>query len=103
MRRLRLALLVLPVIFLAGASVAWAIGELTQKPLKPGCISDSGTGGACEDGDAIGSVNGVAVSPDGKNVYSAGFSSDSLAVFDRDPTTGAIEQKDAAAGCFTQA
>lgn len=99
MRRLSLVLLSALVVFAAGASVAWAIGELTQKPSVEGCVSENGTSGACEDGNGIGSVNGVVVSPDGKNVYTAGFTTDSLAVFVRDPATGGIDQT----ACFTNA
>jgi DNA-binding beta-propeller fold protein YncE len=47
-----------------------------------------------------------AVSPDGKNVYVAGASDNdnrgNLAIFNRDPVTGALQQPGGASGCFGQ-
>ncbi len=48
---------------------------------------------SCEDGRALLQARAVAVSPDGRNVYVASFQSDAVLVFDRDPDTGAIDQK----------
>lgn len=73
-----------------------ANGTLTQKPGRAGCVSQSGTGGKCERGQALRefSTSGeasptdphvqptlrVTVTPDGRSVYLSG---DTVAVFDR--------------------
>ena len=44
-------------------------GALSQLPGALGCVSDDGSGGACLTGDSLVSPTGVAVSPDGRNVY----------------------------------
>src|SRR5688572_23428824 len=69
-----------------GTAVAHAAtnGELTQKPGTAACISDTGTSGECQDGQALDQAEGVAVSPDGKSVYVASFAGDSVSIFDRD-------------------
>lgn len=93
----RIAGLVAALALVAPASAS-AIGELDQKPLPEGCVYDSGTGG-CLTGLHVGNTDSV-VSPDGKNLYTVSFSQHSLAVLDRDPVTGEVEQKPGAAGCF---
>jgi DNA-binding beta-propeller fold protein YncE len=60
-----------------------ATGELTQKAATLGCISETGTGGACQKGRGLKEAEGVAVSPDGKNVYVASSGSGAVAIFDR--------------------
>ena len=40
--------------------------------------------------DGINNPRGIAVSPDGADVYVAGYDDDAVAVFTRDPTTGAL-------------
>ncbi len=69
--------------------------DLTQKAGTAGCISEDGTGGACADGVALENPYSVAVSPDGKSAYVALEVSDAVAVFDRNPTTGALAQSPA--------
>jgi DNA-binding beta-propeller fold protein YncE len=44
-------------------------------------------------------AEGLAVSPDGANVYATAFLSGALDVFDRQPGTGALMQKPGRAGC----
>ena len=88
-------------LFATGVSVAWALGELSQKAGVDGCVSDSGTNGTCEDGNGLGAVNQIALSDDGENVYAVGAGSDSLTAFDRDPATGNLQQKPGGEGCFT--
>jgi DNA-binding beta-propeller fold protein YncE len=65
-----------------------ASGAITQKPGADGCWSETGASG-CADGVALDFPRTVAVSPDGRNVYVAAFSSNAVAVFERDPLTGA--------------
>src|SRR6478735_7036341 len=75
------------------APAAWALGELQQKSGTTGCISETGTGGSCQDGTALARPFGLAVSPDGRNVYVTSNDSNAVAVFDRDPATGELNQK----------
>jgi 6-phosphogluconolactonase (cycloisomerase 2 family) len=80
-----------------------ATGKLTQLPGTSGCVSETGTGGACADGRALIDVDSVTVSPDGLNVYlAAGYETYALAMFARNPTTGAITQLPGTAGCIAQ-
>ena len=71
-----------------------ATGALTQT----GCISDDGgdgrpgSDGLCTDGDVLAGANAIAISPDGKSVYAAAAAQSGLAVFARDPETGALTQ-----------
>jgi len=41
----------------------------------------------------------IAISPNGRSVYVASAESDALAIFDRDPRSGALTQKRGSAGC----
>ncbi len=68
-------------------------GALTQKPGTAGCISETGTFGACLDGKALDSAETVTVSPDGTSVYVGSRLSDAIAVFDRNMATGELTQK----------
>ena len=77
-----------------------ADGTLAQKAGKPGCISDSGTGGACTTGKALDGPFSVTVSPDGNNVYVASASSDGVAIFNR-AADGTLTQKTGTDGCIT--
>ena len=43
-------------------------GALTELPGTAGCVSETGTGGACADGTALDNAVSVAVSRDGKHV-----------------------------------
>jgi DNA-binding beta-propeller fold protein YncE len=75
-------------------------GTITQPAGTAGCISEDGSG-PCADGRALDGPQGVAVSPDGKSVYVASQNSNAVARFDRNPTTGAITQPAATAGCIS--
>ncbi len=83
----------------ASAPASAAIGDLTQKTGTDACVSDTGTAGACEDGANLDGAFALAVSPDSRNVYVA--TENGIAVFDRDPGTGALEQKAGADGCIS--
>lgn len=61
-------------------------GTLAQKSGTAGCIRDVIGAGRCVIGTALSGTFGVAVSPDGQNAYVASFSSDAVAVFDREPS-----------------
>jgi DNA-binding beta-propeller fold protein YncE len=73
-------------------------GAITQPAGTAGCVSEDGSG-PCADGHALIYVFGVAVSPDGKNVYAASSSSEAVARFNRNTTSGAITQPAGTAGC----
>jgi DNA-binding beta-propeller fold protein YncE len=79
-----------------------ASGVLTQKAGVAGCISETGTAGACTNGVGLNAASGVVVSPDSRNVYVASLSSHAVAVFDRDLSTGELTQKAGQAGCIRE-
>jgi len=77
-------------------------GALTQLPGTAGCVSETGSGGACADGTALVGASGVTVSPDGAHVYVAAYVDDALSVFARDASTGALTQLSGSAGCVSE-
>ena len=76
-------------------------GAISQPAGTAGCISETGAG-PCANGHAFFCPCSVAVSPDGKSVYVATFSSDAVARLNRNPTTGAISQPAGTAGCVSE-
>jgi DNA-binding beta-propeller fold protein YncE len=77
-------------------------GAITQPAGSAGCVSEDGTG-PCADGHALsGGGDSVAVSPDGKNVYVASYTSDAVVRLNRNTTTGAITQPAGSAGCVSE-
>jgi DNA-binding beta-propeller fold protein YncE len=74
-------------------------GELTQKAGTAGCVSETGTGGACQDGKALDGATAVAVSPDNRSVYVGAYDSSAVTIFDRSTSTGELTQKAGTAGC----
>ncbi len=77
-------------------------GELTQRGGTAGCIAAGGAHG-CATAVGFTGPNSVAVSPDGKNVYATSVASDTVAVFSRDPATGALSQATDGSGCIANA
>lgn len=83
-----------------------AAGSLEQLPGRLGCLSSGkaakkvcGQARALKGaGPGVGS-RAVAISPDGRNVYVASALSGAIAVFDRNPVTGALTQPKGKAGC----
>lgn len=75
-----------------------ATGALTQGAGGAGCIANVATTG-CATGRALDGPDVVVASPDGRNVYVGAFKGSSLAVFTRDPATGALTQPAGAGGC----
>src|SRR3954451_6237448 len=100
MRRWRLGLAALAVLLLLPAT-AWAVGELVQKGGTAGCVSETGTAGACQNGKALGEAQNLVLSADGKSVYVASASG-GVAILDRNTTTGALTQKAGTAGCVSE-
>jgi DNA-binding beta-propeller fold protein YncE len=92
---------------LSAFSVDQASGALTQLSTPGGCYTNDGV--ATSDPEAIGCVDvrsigewQVAVSPDGKNVYTTNMDHDVLAAFARDATTGELTQLAGTAGCLSE-
>jgi hypothetical protein len=75
-------------------------GALGQLPGTRGCVSESGQDG-CTDGRAVSTALWVAAGPEGHSVYLLGRS-DAVAVFRRDPRSGAVRQRAGAAGCVRE-
>ena len=77
-------------------------GRLTQLASPDGCHTPDGTAGACRVVRSldVSAGRGIAISPDGMNVYVGGGSDGGFAIFDRDSVTGALTQKAGTAGCI---
>ncbi len=75
-------------------------GALTQLAGTDACVSADG--GVCATGIALDPVSNVTVSPDGKHVYVASRSSNGVAVFARDETSGALTQLSGSAACISE-
>jgi DNA-binding beta-propeller fold protein YncE len=90
-------------VFILGTGHALAVADLAQKPHAKGCIVEGGAPD-CQAGRGLEGPAGVAVSPDGNNVYVVGgvrdIASSAIAIFDRDPQSGELSQKPDAAGCI---
>jgi DNA-binding beta-propeller fold protein YncE len=74
-------------------------GGLTQKPGTSGCLVWLRAVG-CSFGRALSSPEGLAVSPDGANLYAAAFATGAIAVLDRSRKSGSVAQKWGRAGCL---
>ncbi len=84
------------------------IGVLNQLSGASGCLVDrsESTRGctpvrALRGPAPILGSNAVAISPDGKSLYVASSQSDAIAVFKRNPRSGALSQRSGAAGCIS--
>jgi hypothetical protein len=77
-------------------------GALTQLPGRSGCFNNRGDSG-CAIARGLLTPNGVAVSPDGRNVYVSSSYDFAVAVFSRSTRTGALTQLAGTAGCMTGA
>jgi DNA-binding beta-propeller fold protein YncE len=67
-------------------------GRLTQLPGAEGCFIDGPFGFDCSDADGLDGIGGLAISPDGRNLYAASFVSGALSTFERDRTSGTLTQ-----------
>jgi DNA-binding beta-propeller fold protein YncE len=74
---------------------------LSQAAGAAGCISQGGTEG-CAAGKALRGPVDLAISPDGRSVFTASSSSDGIAALRRNRTTGALTQSPGRAGCISQ-
>lgn len=77
-------------------------GTLSQRSGAAGCIAAGGRAG-CAEAIGLEHPNSVAVSPDGRNVYATAVGSDTVAVFARNPSTGALTQATDGSGCVANA
>jgi 6-phosphogluconolactonase (cycloisomerase 2 family) len=78
-----------------------SVGALTQKAGTAGCVSATGTGGACAVGVGVDDPTALVVSPDGRAVHAGMFGADAgVTTFDRDPGDGTLSQHDIAAACW---
>jgi len=94
-------LLVAGVVMLVATAAALGVtGDLTQPPGNGGCISETGAG-PCADGHALNGPWAVAVSPDGKSVYAASYTSNAVVRLNR-TSAGAISQPAGNSGCVSQ-
>jgi DNA-binding beta-propeller fold protein YncE len=75
-------------------------GALRQVPGRGGCVTESGREG-CAVGRAVGSALWVAAGREGRSLYLLGRS-DAVAVFRRDPRSGAVRQLRGAGGCVRE-
>jgi DNA-binding beta-propeller fold protein YncE len=73
-------------------------GSLAQKSGAAGCVVFLQAVG-CSFGRALGAPEGLAISPDGANLYVAAFASGAIAVLNRNTGSGNVTQKPLRAGC----
>jgi DNA-binding beta-propeller fold protein YncE len=80
-------------------------GVLSQDGTKNACISEDGsngtTAGTCVDGRALSVPRDLVVSPDDKHVYMVTETSDAVAIFSRNATTGLLTQAAGTTGCIS--
>src|SRR5215218_3135239 len=75
-------------------------GALTQLAGSAACIAEETSG--CAKGIALKSVEGLAISGDGANVYAATALSNAVVTLTRNPTTGALAQASDGSGCIVE-
>ncbi len=77
-------------------------GALVQPGGTTGCISSTG-GDGCAAGLAMGSIEGLAVSPDGTSVYGGAATGNAVVTLTRNTSTGTLTQPTDGTGCITNA
>ena len=102
MRRILTALAVLGVVLGLARPSAAQSGRLTQLPPPHACTLEDGDGVLCRDAVGIDGAHEPGISPDGKSVYVPAFFGDTLAIFSRNTTTGALTQLDGPNGCMAR-
>ena len=80
-----------------------ATGVLTQSLTRAGCISQSGGGGRCVRGRGLDEVWGIALSPDGRNLYAVSSKVNMLSAVARNQVSGRLTQLPGRYGCFIRA
>jgi DNA-binding beta-propeller fold protein YncE len=74
-------------------------GTLTQKPGPSGCLVFMRSSG-CSFGRALNAPEGLAVSPEGTDVYAASYAPGAITVLARKASSGVVAQKPGKAGCL---
>ena len=77
-----------------------ATGALTQSTSRRGCIGQRGHAGRCMVGRGMDEVWGIALTPDGRNLYSVSSKVNMLAAVARNRSTGRLTQLPGRFGCF---
>jgi hypothetical protein len=75
------------------------LGHVTALPDTAGCVTADGSGG-CATARAIGQSRQMSIAPDGRSLYTVGRGVNALVNYDRDPSTGTLQQKGGVAGCI---
>ena len=78
-------------------------GALSQLPGTASCLDDptyQAVPITCQQAVGIGVIQSIAVSPDGKSLYTAAVGSDAVAAFTRDTGTGLLTQVPGGGGCI---
>lgn len=90
----------------ASSAPAATVGSITQLSGSAGCTADAASPVVgCATANGLGGVSpffgsqSVALSPDGRNLYAASFTSDAIAIFDRSSSNGVLKQRSGRAGC----
>jgi DNA-binding beta-propeller fold protein YncE len=78
-------------------------GTLSQQLDRRGCLSQSGGGGLCTRGRGLDEVWGIALSPDGSNLYTVSSKVNMLSAMARDKASGRLVQLPGEFGCFIRA
>ena len=79
-----------------------ATGVLTQLSGTDGCVSETGTGGLCVNGNALDTPQHLTISPGGEHLYSTNALSSSVTAFSRNASTGVLTQLAGTAGCVSE-
>ena len=77
-----------------------ATGALTQSLSRARCISQNGSGGRCRPGTSTRRGAGLALSPDGRNLYAVSAKVNMLGAMARDRSTGRLRQLPGRWACF---
>jgi DNA-binding beta-propeller fold protein YncE len=80
-----------------------ATGVLGQRLNRTGCISQSGGGGLCMRGKGLDEVWGLALSPDGTNLYAVSSKVNMLSAMARNRASGRLSQLPGRYACFIRA
>ena len=75
-------------------------GALTQSTGRRGCIGQRGLAGRCQVGRGLDEVWGLALSPDGRNLYAVSSKVNMLSAIARNRSSGRLAQLPGRFGCF---
>jgi 6-phosphogluconolactonase (cycloisomerase 2 family) len=77
-------------------------GVLTQPDAPNGCIANDGDGVTCTAAIGLDTPTAVLVGKNNRHVYAVSYTSDSLTIFERNQTSGALTQLPAPHGCLAE-